>query len=771
MDAHAILHRAFHAIPNFTSPDGKPTGALYGFTSMLLKIIRELKPNYIAACYDLPEPTFRHDFYDKYKAQRPKTANELSEQIDVSKKILSEFGIPSYEAKGFEADDLLATITELTKEEKNLEILIVTGDLDTLQLVRDGVKIYTMRKGMQDVVIYDGKAVMDRFGFRPELVPDYKGLIGDSSDNIPGVKGIGEKTGKILIQSFGSLENVYKNLKKDNPPSEIKPRILNLLLENEEEAFFSKALAETRKDAPVDFSLEKAVWNKKFDKEKITRMFQDFGFRSLVSRIQNLAPIDPEGTETKKESVPEKDDTQLKKGAEVAYWLLDSRRTMPPTEEILSYGRTDSLTKAMETLLSEMEKNGLSKLFFEIEKPLIPILQEMENRGVLLDIGYLKNLSKNYHKKLEELQTKIWQMAGGEFNISSPKQLGVVLFEKMKIRPTGVRRTGTGVLSTRFSELSKIQDRHPIIQEIFSFRELSKLTSTYIDALPKVAGPQNRLHTSFNQTGTTTGRLSSSEPNLQNLPIRTDFGRAVRQAFIAPAGYSLVSFDYSQIELRIAASLSGDKKMIEAFKNNEDIHARVAAEVFNVPIEKVDKEMRRRAKVINFGIIYGMGINNLSRNLKCSREEAEVFYGEYFRDFSGMRKYINQIIKDTQTKGYTETLFKRRRYLPEINSKLEYIRKEAERMAVNAPIQGTATADIIKLAMIKINEFLEKQNLKQDVHMLLQVHDELLFEIRNDIIKKTISEIKNIMEFQNLTATPLIVDVSKGLNWGEMAPL
>lgn len=776
LDAHAILHRAFHALPNFTSPKGEPTGAIYGFASMVLKIMKELKPDYLAACYDLPEPTFRHIVYKKYKAQRPKMADELVSQIESSRKILQTFGVKIFEATGFEADDVLASIVETLKKNgpKNLNIIIVTGDLDTLQLVGGNVSVYTMKKGIQEAILYNEKAVKERYGFSPELLPDFKGLKGDASDNIIGVKGIGEKTAQTLIEAFGSLENIYQKLKENSAVFEkigIKPRVTKLLEENEEEAFFSKMLAKTRTDAPVSFSLKEARWLPSFDKSKAEELFRSFGFRSLFSRLpagEAGLPENPKSGfgEILKPDFEAEKNPELVKELKVAFWLLDSRRVNPELSEILAFAKTEDTAAAKKILEEEMKKDGLFRLFNEIELPLIKVLSQMEKRGMLLDTGYLKKLSKDYHSRLKETESKIWQMAGEKFNINSPKQMAEVLFKKMNIRPAGIRRTATGGFSTRFSELEKIKDRHPIVNEIFSFRELAKLVSTYADTLPALADSENRLHTSYNQTGTATGRLSSSEPNLQNIPVRTDFGRGVRKAFIAPQGWSLVSFDYSQVELRIAAFLSGDEKLLTAFRRGEDIHNRVAAEVFNVPIESVDAEMRRRAKVINFGIIYGMGVNSLRKNLNCAREEAEIFYSEYFNDFSGMRRYINDIKDETSQKGFTSTVFGRRRYLPEINSSLEFIRKEAERMAVNAPIQGAA-ADVIKLAMVKIEEMLQNKGFSNNAKMILQVHDELLFEIKDDIIKKLTPLVKNIME-QSFKKAAIRVDVSTGRNWSEM---
>jgi DNA polymerase-1 len=760
LDAHAVLHRAFHALPDFTSPQGEPTGALYGFTSTLLKTIKELKPDYLAACYDLPEPTFRHQIYENYKAKRPKTSDELVLQIENSKRILKAFNIPIYEKSGFEADDILASIVQQLKPISNLKIIIVTGDLDTLQLVRDGVEVYTMRKGIQDVVVYDERAVKKRFGFSPGLLPDFKGLMGDPSDNIIGVPGIGEKTAKILIQNLGSLEEIYKKFKKDKKSFAkigIKPRIIKILEENEEEAFFSKALAVTRKDVPISFSLADSKWTDGLEKEKVKSLFLKFGFKSLLKRLSS-------------------DEDSAKSlfgeglgGAEVkvAFWLLDSRRINPSIQDILDTTRTSSLKEAKEVLEKDIKKSDFAKLFYEVELPLVNVLSRMERNGVLLDIDYLKSLSADYHKRLNVLENKIWALAGEKFNINSPKQLSEMLFEKMGISTKGVRRTVQGVFSTRFSELEKIKDRHKIVEEIFSYRELAKLTSTYIDNLPNLTREDGRLHTSFNQTGTTTGRLSSSDPNLQNIPTRTDFGHAVRRAFIVPKGWRLISFDYSQIELRVAASLSGDEKLKETFLKGEDIHTKVAAEVFNVPFENVNSEMRRKAKVINFGIIYGMGINSLRKNLNCSREEAEVFYGEYFNDFSGMADYMEKVKKDARETGFTRTLFNRRRYLPEINSSLVFIRKEAERMAINAPIQGTA-ADIIKMAMVSIDKALSEKEFLGKTKMLLQVHDELLFEIKDAVIENAKLVIKKTMESVGLPGVPLVVEGRAGLNWADL---
>lgn len=719
IDAHAVLHRAFHALPNFTSSSGEPTGALYGFSAFLIKIIKELKPDYITACYDLPQPTFRHAAYENYKAQRPKMDDILAKQINRSRDILKVFEIPIYDSPGFEADDVLGTIVEqLSAESRQLKIIIASGDLDTLQLVKnDDVVVYTLSKGIKEAVIYDEKAVKERYGFPPNLTPDFKGLKGDPSDNIIGVKGIGEKTATELIKKFGTIENLYKEIKKDGERLKkegFKPKAVEVLKENEEEALFSKTLAEIRRDAPIKFSLEGSAWKESFDIEKVKLLFGEFGFRSLIERIANHI-----SSEAK--SAPKK-----------------------PEES---------------SLFERFKGQVPEKLFKEVELPLSKIISEMEKTGILLDIAYLKKLSKEYHAELEKLEKKIWKLAGQEFNINSPKQIGEIIFDKLGLK--------TKNRSTDAAELAKLKGAHPIIEKIVSHRELAKLVSTYVDALPKLADKNGRLHTTFDQAGTTTGRISSKNPNLQNIPKRTESGRNVRKAFIADKGFMLASFDYSQIELRVLAILSGDKKLIEIFKKGEDVHGAVASEVFSVPQNEATAEMRRRAKVINFGIIYGMGINALRANLETTREEAQKFYDEYFAHFKGVADYIEKAKEDAREKGYTKTLFGRKRYFPEIKSAVEYVRKEAERMAVNAPLQGTA-ADLIKLAMVRIDEVLEKKSLKPKARLLLQIHDELLFEIEKGSIEKAVPEIKKIMEGIYGGDIPIETSVVVGKNWEDM---
>ncbi len=784
LDAHAIIHRAYHALPDFTSEQGEPTGALYGLSAMLLKIISDLKPDYLIACYDLPEPTHRHEIYKEYKAGRAKVDDELVLQLQRSRDVFKAFSIPMYDKSGFEADDIIGTIVEETKSVKNLEVVIASGDMDTLQLVNGKrVKVYTLKKGIKDTIVYDEDAVIQRFGFVPTLLPDYKGLRGDPSDNIIGIPGIGEKTATILIKEFGSIENIYKKLKKDEGSFlkvGIKPRIITLLKDNKEEAVFSRMLGEIRSDAPIDFLLPKEGWGQSFSIETVLKLFATLNFKALADRVKRMFQttkpmlfVDQQEREIavdKKEKEENVDVAELQKTA-IALWLLSSEITNPNLEDILTYTKVKKFTEAQKILLKKLKEQSLYKVYSEIEVPLIPIIKKMEDRGILINVSYLKTLSKEYHQGLSKLEKNIYKYAGCEFNINSPKQLGEILFDQLNLVVKNQKRTGTGQKSTRESELEKMKDTHPIIKDILSYRELQKLLSTYIDNLPARIEKDGRLHARFLQTGTTTGRMSSQGPNLQNIPVRTDLGRKIRNAFIASVGFKLVAFDYSQIELRVAAFLSGDEKLIEIFKSGGDVHTAVAAEVFDVPAEMVDEEMRRRAKVINFGILYGMGVNALRQNLGTTRAEAQTFYDEYFKNFSGLAHYIREVKAEATRVGYTDTFFGRRRSFEGLKSFLPYVRAASERMAFNAPIQGTE-ADIIKLAMVQVDEFLKNQNLEKDAHLLLQVHDELVYEVCVGKVDRVIRGIQNIMEsvvsLKETKGVPICVDVKSGKSWGEL---
>ncbi len=804
LDVHAIIHRAYHALPEFVSSKGVPTGALYGLSTMLLKIIADLKPEYIIACYDLPKPTYRHEAYKDYKAGRAKTDDELVEQLKKSREIFEAFNIPIYAKEGFEADDMIGTITDniLNNKKENLDIVIASGDMDTLQLVVDDrVRVYTLKKGIKDTIIYNEEAVKERFGFEPELLPDYKGLKGDPSDNIIGIKGIGDKTAGILIQNFGGIEDIYKKLKSKGGAEEIKKagitdRIIKLLEEGEEEAQFSKMLGTIRRDAPIDFKIPVQTWTESLNEEAVLKVWSELEFRTLGTRLKeiigrgdNLTSHQNDILSLTKEREAELPEEELKE-TQIALWLVNSTITNPKIEDIINLSGKKDLKEAREYFLEEIKKRKLDFVFENIEKPLIPIIKKMEEKGIIVDKERLHKLSIENHKILVNLEKKIWLLAGEEFNINSPKQMGEILFGKMGLTVKNQKKTAGGKISTKESELEKMRDLHPIIALILDYRELQKILSTYIDNIPLMVAEDGRLHAKFLQTGTTTGRMASQDPNLQNIPNRSELGLEVRKAFVAGKGNKLVAFDYSQIEIRIAAFLSGDEKLLEIFRKGEDVHTAVASEVFGVPFDKVDKEMRRRAKVINFGIMYGMGVSALKVQLGTDRKEAQKFYDDYFAKFNGLARYLEMVKEETKERGYTETLFGRRRYFEGIKSKLPFIRAMAERMAINAPIQGTG-ADITKLAMIKVDEYLnhpasqtqhpslekegkgeKAENLSDRVNLLLQVHDELVYEIPEDLVEKIAPKIKQNMEsvidLDKTKGVVCQVEYKIGNNWGEM---
>lgn len=796
LDAHAILHRAYHALPDFMSSKGVPTGALYGLATMILKIIEDLKPDYVVACYDLPQATYRHEAYKDYKAGRKKADGELVAQMQSSRDLFTAFSIPMYDKPGFEADDMLGTICEQMKKNDDLEIIISSGDMDTVQLVDDGkVMVYTLRKGIKDTILYDEAAVKERYGFGPALLPDFKGLRGDPSDNIVGIKGVGEKTATILIQKFGTIENIYKALKKDKNQFEevVSPRIIGLLEEGEEEALFSKMLATIRRDAPIDFKLPEKEWKQSVDIKKVEELFRELEFRTLGIRVKEVLGLtdafgssigaSAAGASARESSLGDGAhgaqaalviNAQKLRETALALWVLDSNIANPQLDDILAFANTDSFDKAREAILAEIEKRNLKKVYAEIELPLIPIVDAMHERGIKIDADILKKMSVEYHKELAKLEADIWKQAGQEFNVNSPRQLGEVLFEKLGLKPKNQKKTSGGQKSTRESELDKMKDLHPIIGQILKYRELQKLLSTYIDNLPSLIAEDGRLHTTFVQTGATTGRMSSQNPNLQNIPIKSELGRAIRKAFVSEKGFRLVAFDYSQIELRVAAFLSNDEKLIDIFKSGRDVHTEVAAEVFKVPAEKVDKQMRNKAKVINFGIIYGMGVNALRANLTSSREEAQKFLNDYFATFTGLASYLDETKASAERLGYTETYFGRRRYFEGIKSRIPFIKAAAERMAINAPIQGTE-ADIIKIAMIRVDEYLRSLGLEKDARLLLQVHDELIYEIKDDLIKEVSAKIRDIMEkvlsLKETKGVPIVTGVAIGRSWGDMNDL
>jgi DNA polymerase-1 len=788
IDAHAFIHRAYHALPDLTTPTGEPVGALYGLAAILVKMMKDLAPDYAVAAYDLAGPTHRHEAYKEYKGTRAKIDDNLIAQLDRSREIFKVFHIPIYDAPGFEADDVIGTLATSLKKDYN--VIIASGDMDTLQLVDDKrVQVFTMKKSINDTVVYDEDAVKERYGFAPTLMVDYKGLRGDPSDNIIGVPGIGEKTATTLITTFGGIEDIYKALKKDSEKfmerAKVTERIARLLEEHEEEAEFSKVLATIRTDAPVEFKKAEADWRKNFTADHAVELFTKLGFRSLIPRIQTLGDSPRANSGSRKLQAPiltpepalGEPKTREEKEAAVMLWLTNSDLTNPTVEDVLLNTESATVEEAHEKLEVKIKKEDLEGVWNDIEKPLIPVVDAMNARGVAIDRKHLESLSKEYHKELDAIAKKIFKLAGEEFNINSPKQLGEILFTKLAIGIAGKRhkKTSTGQLSTKESELVTLKGEHLIIEEILQYRELSKLLGTYIDAIPPLLDAGGRLHTTFIQSGAATGRFASQNPGVQNIPIKTELGRRIRNAFVAPKGTTLITFDYSQIELRLAAILSGDEKMQRIFKNGEDVHAAVAAELFHLPPAQVTKEMRRRAKVINFGILYGMGVNALRENLGGDRAEAQAYLTRYFETFSQLSAYLTKTKATAARLGYTTTLFGRKRYFPGITSRLPFVRAQAERMAINAPLQGTQ-ADIIKIAMVQIYNLINKEfggsTSSPQAYIVLQIHDELMFEVTDSAVETFAPKAKSIMESvltpEQCNGVPITVQGEQGTNWGEM---
>lgn len=889
IDGNAIIHRAYHAIPPLTAKNGKMVNAVYGFTSMLLKVWKDLKPQYIAVCFDVAGGTFRHEKFEKYKATRVKADQELYDQIPIVHQVVEHLNLPILEMKGHEADDVIGAIVSDKNVEKEikkgeLEVVIVTGDMDTVQLIAPGIKVLTLRKGLSDTVMYSQKEVQERYGFGPHRMVDYKALRGDASDNIPGVPGIGEVTATELIKKIGGIEEIYKLLEKNPEKMEkdFKPGVIKKLKEGKDSAKMSYELATIEKEIPnFKFELEKCLASDKYDRAKITELFQELEFVSLLKRLPGASEgIKEEQPKNKKESFQFLEIKNKKELAEaiskieknknfgakillansdvfkkkisglilsidgktyfVAKELVPFTKELFANPEIELWGhdlkrlvkvlflfeisvknklfdlmlaayllnpgaRNHEARQIIFTVLgvelpdlsaqgslfgadpkaegkelwylglavnkfkSELSQADNLKLLETIEMPLISILAEMEINGVAIDTKKLKELSDFAKQEVEKIKKSVYKMAGYEFNISSTQQLREALFEKMKIPVKGIKKGKTG-LSTSAEELEKLHGVHPIIEEIENYRELTKLQNTYIDVLPNLVNPETqRLHTTYNQAVTATGRLSSSDPNLQNIPIRTELGRQIRYAFVAEDKNILMSADYSQIELRIVASLAEDKKMIEIFENDLDIHKATAAAVNNVPLDKVTKEMRRAAKEINFGILYGMGSYGLSWRAEISQYQAKMFIEKYFQEFSGVKRYLERTLEFVKENGYAETLFGRRRYISELLSSNYQLRNSAERMAINHPVQGTA-ADLLKMAMIEIEKRLQSwpKEKQQKVKMILQVHDELVFELQEDIKEELGAVVKEAMETVCVLRVPIKVEVNFGKSWGEM---
>ena len=715
IDGNALVHRAFHALAqaNLTSPMGEPTGAVYGFAVMLLNIFTKLKPDYIAVAFDTSAPTFRHKEYADYKATRIKAPQELYDQIPRVQELLESFNIPLFTMDGFEADDIVGTLSYQAPD--TIDTYIATGDMDALQLVNKHTFVYAPRKGFTDIVIYDPAEIEKVKGLKPSQIIDFKGLRGDPSDNIPGVPGVGEVTAKKLLNEYGTIDKIYQNL--DKLPEKTK----ELLTKHKASAIQSKSLATILTDIPIKLDLKRAE-AVEFDANKVKDLFFKLGFRSLVSRI-------PQGTLTVNTQ------TSFFEGA-VSNKAADSR-----TKHKLNYTE-------------------------KLDHDLDPILRQMEKNGILLDVPFIQKLNKKVSTELKELTNTIHHQAGTDFNINSPAQLAEVLFKEIKLPTTGIKKIKTGY-STAVGELEKLADHHPIIKSILRYRAIEKIRNTYLETLPTLVDKNSRIHTTYAQD-TSTGRLSSSNPNMQNIPIRSELGAEIRKAFIAPKGYALISADYSQIELRIVASLSQDKRMMDSFNNNEDIHARVASEINGVVIDEVTKQQRRDAKAVNFGLIYGVSPYGLAANTNMSVIEASNYINKYFDLHPGIKKYMKDIVAFAQQNGYVETLFGRKREMPELSSGILSVRNAAQRAAINMPIQGTA-ADILKAAMIEIDKNLPR--VSPHTKMLLQIHDELVFEAPQKDVKKVAKLVKTVMENIYKLDVPVIANVEAGPSWGNTKSL
>ncbi len=890
IDGNAIIHRSFHALPPLTTKKGELVNAVYGFTSTLLSVIDKFKPDYILATFDLKAPTFRHEEYKEYKATRIKAPDELYAQIDRVKEVVRTFNIPIFEKEGFEADDVIGTmIAQSEKSVESVENIIVTGDLDTLQLVSEKTKVYALRRGLSDTVIYDEAAVEERYGLKPEQIVDFKGLRGDASDNIPGVKGIGEKTAAELLKKYGTLEDVYKNL------DEIKGATKEKLERDRAQALLSKKLATIATNAPVKLSLREAVTHD-FERDRIVKLFQELNFFSLIKRLPDSSQspaLSPEKPGFKNESGVadfkfelitedklEEFITELENQEEIAVYLrttgdkyynsellgiafswktgraayieknpkhkeemkkilgnpkirkigydlkyvveilqkygiemkgglydvMLAAYVLNPGgkiefknlvleelgEEIEGKNKSGQLgleietneavaqkicrasdyifklkniyaKKIDETSALQNEKNNIKNVFDNLEMPLIRILADMETAGIKMNPVIFQGISEQIGKRLLNLEKNIYKLAGAPFNINSPKQLTEILFEKLKLPTTDIKKGKTGY-STASAELKKLKKEHKIIEKIEEYRELFKLKTTYLDTLPELLDENSRIHTSLNQAVTATGRLSSSDPNLQNIPIKTDLGQMLRTAFVAEDGYKLVSADYSQIDLRAVAHVSGDAKMIATFLNNEDVHRATAAQVYKVNMSEVTEKMRSSAKALNFGVIYGMSIFGFSEAAGIERDEARKFIDEYMLKFEGVACYIRETKEFAKKNGYVETEMGRRRYVPEINSPNFQVANAGERMAINMPIQGMS-ADIVKLAMIAVSTNYESNT---NVRILLQVHDEIILEVKENIAEEDAKKVKEIMENVYKLRVPLVVSVNIGDNWGEI---
>lgn len=856
LDGNALLHRAWHAIPPLTTRDGRVVNAVYGFLNVVEKMLAQFSPDFMAVAWDLAGGTFRHEEYVEYKATREKKADELYAQIPMIQDVLVAYGIPSLSVKGFEADDILGTISAMN-EKKGLRTLIITGDLDALQLVTDQTHVVFFVKGLSETKTYDPAAVVARYGLRPDQLIDLKTLLGDASDNLPGVPGIGDKTAKALLAEFGSVRAIFAALQK----GDVAQKYAKKLEGKQDVAKQMTRLVTIVRDVDLDgFTYEKAMVHAP-DVDKLLPMLRDLEFKNLVKKYetgsedvqQEKAAVREKKVKAAKASAslgalgsgtlslvveskatdlfgntlaavgisdgeavfvreqPTADDlvevvTKLAGASDVlchdfkaalhalagadvdvaplmhatifdtmvaAYLLAPGDREFAFTDVLrLELGTTVSSAAETSTILfpfakklrARIAEEGMKKLAEEIEMPLITVLFRMERTGIAVDTKKLHDLSQLFDEKIKDLTKQIWELAGKEFNIASPSQLAVVLFDDLALPTKGIKKTKSGY-STAAPELEKIADAHAIVALIGAYREAAKLKSTYADTLPALVGKDGRIHGRFNQCVAATGRLSSSDPNLQNIPIRTELGREIRKAFIAPRGRTLISADYSQIELRLAAAIAKDKAFITAFHDGADIHRRTAAEMWDIPEDKVTKEQRFAAKAINFGILYGIGPRSLGRSAGVSYEEARDFIDRYFAVHPGIAAFLQEMKLKAHADEYVTSLYGRKRYLPDINGGVPQLVAAAERMAINMPAQGTQ-ADIIKIAMRRIADWIEESGV--DVQMMLQVHDELVFEAADAVAKEAGEKIRALMADVIDLDVPLAVDVDIQKSWGEM---
>ena len=856
LDSNSILNRAFYGVRYLSAKDGTPTNAIYGFLNILLKLIKEQEPDYICAAFDVKAPTFRHKQYEGYKAQRKPMPEGLAAQMPLAKDVLRAMGVTILEKEGYEADDIIGTVARLC-EESEISCFIATGDKDDLQLASDKTKVIltVTKSGYNETIIYDDKAVKEKYHVTPTEFIDVKALMGDPSDNIPGVKGVGEKTAMSLIEKHHSIEYIYENIDDIG----LKGAMLQKMKDGRKMAFMSKELATINRNTPIEFNAEECVFDgfenngelyeilKRLELNSIVKkldlsggdnvkenedIFKDFSYqvgdKNMISSDKVTVVLDFDGDNISSAAVGvgnnavvlnEQDDIKelledysiakvmfdvkeaivklngridiknISDDTAIAAYLVDPSKNEYTIEKLASeyFGtviektevkqlsllddvetdRSEYLAKCAvalgvlnERIGDKIKENGQEKLYQEVELPLVTVLAHLEINGFLVDDNQLKEFADKLGEKIDALTNEIYMLAGEEFNINSPKQLGVILFEKLELKP--VKKTKTGY-ATNADVLEKLRDKHPIVNFIMEYRQLAKLKSTYCDGLTAVVNPNtHRIHSVFTQTVTVTGRLSSTEPNLQNIPTRTELGREIRKMFVAKDGYVLVDADYSQIELRVLAHIANDETMINAFRNNEDIHAVTASQVLGIPLEDVTKEQRSSAKAVNFGIVYGIGEFSLAQDLHISVKEAKAYIESYLEKYHGVRNYMESIKEQAKKDGYVKTMLNRIRYIPELKSPNYNIRQFGERVALNTPIQGTA-ADIIKLAMVRVDNRLINEGLKSK--LILQVHDELIVEAHKDEVDKVkqilSEEMQNAMELN----VPLKVDMSTGHSW------